>query len=149
MKTLNNPCSECIKTTNHCCMTDIVLSMADAVLMMRKAKDLNKDVVLGVLPQSDGGFNSFMIIPNKPGIEITAEPCVFFGSDGKCEIYEDRPSICRVYGTEDVRCRYEYAGMTDAASISLVDKIKMRELDDKALDRNFSILGKIVNFVGD
>ena len=149
MKTLNNPCSECITTTKHCCVTDIVLSMADAMLMMRKAKELNKDVVLGVHPQNGEGFNSFMMVPNKPGIDVTIEPCVFFGSDGKCEIYEDRPSICRIYGTEDVRCRYEYAGMTDAASIASVDKAQMRKLDENALDKSFNILGKIVNFIGD
>jgi hypothetical protein len=36
--------------------------------------------------------------------------------------------------------------MTDAASIALVDKAKMRQLDEAAMDKTFGVLGNIVTF---
>ena len=146
MKNLDNPCSECVKTDNSCCTTDLVLNQADAILMMRYAKKLNKDVVLGPhIDNIDGSF-SLMMVPNKPGIDIRREPCVFFGSNGKCEIYEDRPSICRLYGTQDMRCRYEFAGMKTEEEIAKVDRVKMRALDEAALDRTLGLLANMVQF---
>ena len=140
---LDNPCSACVKTDNHCCKTDLQLSFADAVIMMRHAKTLNKDVVLGEHPM---GMGYLMIVPNKPGMDINLEPCIFFGSDGKCEIYEDRPSICRAYGTQDMKCRFQNVGMwkeKDIANCSLDD---IKALDELAMDRDFPVLGKMVKF---
>jgi len=140
---LDNPCQACVKTDNHCCKTDIPLNFADAVIMMRYAKDLGKDVVLG---EHASGFGTLMIVPNKPGIDVNREPCVFVMANGKCEIYEDRPSICRAYGTQDMKCRFQNVGMwkeKDIANCSIAD---IRVMDDLAVDRDFPVLGKMVKF---
>jgi len=149
MEHLNNPCDVCIKTKNHCCTSDLVLNYADAMLMMRNAKDLGKDVILGwhIDNRPEEIVGNMMMIPNKPGLDPRREPCVFLDASGKCEIYEDRPSICRMYGTQDMRCRYEYAGIDTEAEIAAVDKQKMRELDNMALDKTFGFLAKVVKFV--
>ena len=137
------PCKACMTTSNHCCMTDVQLSFPDAILMMGYAKDLGKDVVLGEHPSSMG---TLMMVPNKQDMDINREPCVFVGYDGKCEIYEDRPSTCRTYGTEHMRCRFEYSGITSAFEIAKMNISQIRVLDDAAMDKEFSILGKMVKF---
>ena len=140
---LDNPCEACMKTDNNCCITDIQLSFAEAILMMRYAKDLGKDVVLGEHPS---GHGALMMVPNKQDMNINREPCVFVMADGKCEIYEDRPAICRTYGTQDMKCRYQNVGMwkeKDIANCSIDD---IRALDDLAMDKDFPILGKMVKF---
>jgi len=145
MKQLDNPCFACMQTDNSCCTTDIPLSFADAILMMRWAKELKKDVVLGEHPEH-AGMGTLIMLPNKPGININREPCVFVGSRGECEIYEDRPSVCRCYGTEDMKCRYQNVGMwkqEDIANCSLED---IKKLDELAIDKDFPILGKMVKF---
>jgi len=124
-------------------MTDIQLSFPDAILMMAYAKDLNKDVVLGIHPTGDG---SLMMVPNKPGMDINREPCVFVGKDGRCEIYEDRPSICRTYGEEHMRCRFEYAEIFTKKHIENCSVEDIKELDEAAMDKDFPILGKMVRF---
>ena len=145
MKTMNNPCEECVQTTKHCCKTDLHLNFADTILMLSYAEKLGKNVVVGQHPEGDR--DTMLIIPNKPGIDIRDEPCVFFGSDGKCEIYEDRPSICRTFGTEHMRCRYEYSNIRTKEEIECMTKEKMRELDDKAMDKDFKIIADhFVNF---
>ena len=145
MKQLNNPCSACVKTDNHCCRTDIPLSFADAILMMRWAKELKKNVVLGEHPEHEGS-GTLVMIPNKPGIDINLEPCVFFDDNGQCEIYEDRPSICKCYGTEDMKCRYQNVGMWKKEDIANCSPEDIRKLDELALDKDFPILGKMVKF---
>ena len=92
------------------------------------------------------GMGYLMIVPNKPGIDINREPCVFVDENGKCEIYEDRPSICRCYGTQDMKCRYQNVGMwkeKDIANCSIQD---IKTLDEIAMDKEFPILGKMVKF---
>ena len=139
----NLPCNECVKTRNHCCRADLHLGIADAVLMVTKADELGIDIVLGQHPEDE---RSFMMIPNKPGIDIRKEPCVFFGSDGKCKIYEDRPSICRVYGGTEIRCRFEYAGIEDGAVIDGLNDADIKKLDMDALDMDNSIFNRVVKF---
>ena len=144
MNKYNLPCEECVQTKNSCCITDIPLSFAEAILMLDYAEKLNKDVVIGEHPEDK---HMMMMLPKKQNMEIRTEPCVFFGSDGRCEIYEDRPSICRAYGNEHMRCRYEFSNITTKEEIAKADKKKIRELDEKALDPNFPILARhFVNF---
>ena len=85
-------------------------------------------------------------VPNKPGMNINLEPCVFFDDKGQCEIYDDRISICKAYGTQDMKCRYQNVGMwkeKDIANCSIQD---IRDLDGLAIDKDFPILGKMVKF---
>jgi len=139
------PCEVCVQTANHCCSTDLVLNMADAMLMMRYAKKMHKDVVLGWHIDDRHEFNNMMMVPNKHNIDVRREPCVFL-KDGRCEIYEDRPSICRTYGTQDMRCRYEYSSIFNKDVIAAMTKEDIRMLDEAAIDRDFTILGNIVTF---
>jgi len=145
MKTYDLPCEACMKTDNHCCTTDIHLNLADAILMMGYAKEMGKDVLIGLHPTADSHM-IFMIVPNKPGLDINIEPCIFVGSDGKCEIYEDRPSICRTYGTEHMRCRFEYSNISDEDVIRNCTREDINKLDEAAMDREFSILGKMTRY---
>ena len=142
---LDNPCEACVKTDNHCCVTDLHLSFGEAVVMMRYAKDLGKNVVLGPHPESNCQM-VLMMVPNKPGMNVRREPCVFFGSDGKCEIYEDRPSICRAYGTQDMKCRFQNVGMWKEKDIANCSMDDIKALDELAMDKDFPVLGKMVKF---
>ena len=52
--------------------------------------------------------------------------------NGKCSIYEDRPFICRNYGTDFIRCRYEACGISDEQTIRNMTKDDIRVLEKKA-----------------
>ena len=141
------PCEECVKTSNHCCLADVRLGITELMIMLREAKRLKKDFVFGPM---DEGFNTFIIIPRKEGIDITREPCLFFGSDGKCEIYEHRPSACRLYGTKNMRCRYEVSGIKTKEEIEKLSVKDIRELDVKSFESSIDLIDtykdKMVNF---
>ena len=136
---MNLPCEECVKTSNHCCKTDIRLSIPEMIIMVELAVELKKDFVFGSIPGSD---TEFLILPNEPGLDITTTDCIFLGSDGKCEIYEQRPYVCRAYGTKDLRCRYECSNISTKEEIEKLTKNDIRMLDKIAFDNSNQVFEK-------
>lgn len=132
------PCEECTKTNNHCCKMDIPYHPVDAMWFIKCGEDVGiNDLVLINHPK----FNDMVIIANKNTYgDIQELPCVFL-KDGKCAIYNNRPIICRSYGTEFIRCRFE------ACNIASEDTIKSFKLSDiKRLDEYASNLSTINNY---
>jgi len=140
------PCEECYEANRTCCVTDIVLNVPDAMLMMKHAKRLGKDIILG-WHINEGCEQMFMMIPRKPDVNVRIEPCVFLNSAGKCDIYEDRPSICRMYGEPEMRCRYEFAGIRTAEEILGLSNEDILILDEEAMKgSDMNIFENLRNF---
>ena len=133
------PCAECTKTNNHCCKADIPLDIVDAVhmkwLITEKYKLADKvDIVVALHPVTNlREQNKFFVINQKDiiagsSVDIREHNCSAF-IDGKCGIYEDRPNICRQYGTAFMKCRFECAGITSSSQIAALDSNSIKELD--------------------
>ena len=88
---------------------------------------------------------------NSENINIREMNCAFFGKDGKCTIYDERPLVCRSYGTSIMPCRYtgewseEQIGKLNKEEIialdnaTNVDVIWQRLLDGEYIDENFKL----------
>ena len=144
-------CEECTKTKNHCCKADIPLGLLDALhmkyLLVDKYKVLPKeDVLLNQHPNEQPGMyfvlNIHDIIPGSE-VDIRDHNCAAL-IDGKCAVYADRPNICRQYGTEFMRCRYECSGITTIEQIMVLDLNSIKMLESFAND---SSLIKAINFI--
>ena len=98
------PCGECTKTYNHCCIADIPYSVTDAIYYKYKAMEMNIECIVTPHPNTEGYF--VLVNESMRGQDIQKRNCIFLYG-GKCSIYEDRPSICRAYGTECMPCRLE------------------------------------------
>jgi len=124
----NLPCEVCTKTDNHCCLADIPYDYIEAL----KLCDLGRQNGLDLIMVSHPKFEDKVIILNSgdDGI-LENKPCVFL-KNGKCSIYEDRPFICRNYGTDFIRCRYEACGISDEQTIRNMTKNDIKMLDKKA-----------------
>lgn len=132
------PCAECTQTKNHCCKADIPYSIVDAMhikwLVTEKYKVLPvEDVLITNHPATNLNDTQYIII-NSSGItkgstvDVREYDCVAL-IDGKCSIYEDRPNICRQYGTEFMKCRYKSNGITSKEVIKALDYNSIKELD--------------------
>ncbi len=120
-------CEECVKTDNHCCLADIPLDVLEGLFLSKLAKDIGIDVMLVEHPK----FNEKLVILPKDtpqGTDITHIPCAFL-KDGRCSVYENRPFICRSYGTEFIKCRYEVAGITAKEEIESLSVEEIKKLD--------------------
>lgn len=120
------PCEECVKTNNHCCKADIPYDHVTAMcLYIEGKKVLNKDISIVQHPK----FESKALIVDKAwvekgGIDLEGKDCVFL-VNGKCSIYESRPDICRLYGTDKIRCRWEAGGVKpERIAFATADDIK-------------------------
>ena len=131
------PCEECTKTNNSCCKADIPYGLLDALhikyLLTQKYKVLKPSQIL-MHPHPNDEPNQYMIInctdiKRDDEVDIREHNCVAL-IEGRCAIYEDRPSICRQYGTEFARCRFECAGIS-----SYEDIAKCTVEDIKTLDK--------------
>lgn len=132
------PCEECTKTKNSCCKADTPLHLLDALhmkyLVTEKYKVLKPSQVL-MHPHPNGNANSYFVInctdiKKHDEVDIREHNCVAL-IDGKCSIYEDRPNICRQYGTEFVRCRFECSNITseeDIAKCTIEDIKKLNNI---------------------
>ena len=122
------PCEVCTKTDNHCCLADIPYDYMEAL----KLCDLGRQKGLDLIMVSHPKFEDKVIILNSGDDGISEDkPCVFL-KNGKCSIYEDRPFICRNYGTDFIRCRYEACGISDEQTIRNMTKDDIRVLEKKA-----------------
>jgi Fe-S-cluster containining protein len=136
MKKLN--CEECTKTNNHCCKADIPYSPLEAMSMILYGEKVGiKNITL--MPSNKIKKDYFVIIDNSwiksdDSVDLSDKNCVFF-IEGKCSIYENRPNICRLYGTEMIRCRYE-ASNIDADKIAKATRDDILFLDSEAFNKS-------------
>lgn len=129
MEKLNNPpCSECVKTNNHCCLADIPHFITDAMYYKNLANKMNIECF--IVKHPDTKLDGMVVLVNSSmkGKDITRCNCVFF-IDGKCSIYEDRPTICRSFGTEVIPCRNEIAGFTTKEEIGALTKKDIKDIE--------------------
>lgn len=138
------PCAECTQTNNHCCKADIPYTLVDALhikwLITDKYKIANReDIVIGNHPAVNLQDKDLYFVFNSKDIttgstvDIRTHNCPAM-VDGKCGIYDDRPNICRQYGTEFMRCRYECSGITTKEQIMVLDMNSVKMLDSFAND---------------
>lgn len=128
-------CEECVKTNNHCCLADIPFDYMEALYLANKGKEFGLDLMLVEHPS----FNDKVVILDSKtefGSSLQGVPCVFL-RDGKCLVYEDRPFICKQYGSEFIRCRYE------ALNIKGEDIKSFTFRDIQVMDREVSDMGLI------
>ena len=137
-------CEECTKTTNHCCKADIPLGLLDALhmkyLLVDKYKVLAKeDVLINLHPNGQESMYfvlNIQDIPKDSEIDIRHHNCAAL-IDGKCVVYADRPNICRQYGSDFMKCRFDCEDTpVDIGALSFED---IRELDVKAFNTSLSI----------
>ena len=128
-------CTECVKTSNHCCLADIPIDFITAVSMLEYAKDTGMDISKLYLTKHPK-FEEKGIIIHKDwvdsdgDVDISNKACVFL-QEGKCSIYEYRPDICRWYGTDYIRCRWEASSITpEQIARATIEDIKF--YDDEA-----------------
>lgn len=136
-------CEECTKTKNHCCKADIPLGLLDALhmkyLLVDKYKVLPKeDVLLNQHPNEQPGMYFVLNIhdiTHGSEVDIRDHNCAAL-IDGKCAVYADRPNICRQYGTDFMKCRFDCEDTpVDIGALSFED---IRELDTKAFNASLS-----------
>lgn len=132
-------CEECTKTTNHCCKADIPLGLLDALhmkyLLVDKYKLLAKeDVLINLHPNGQESMYyvlNIQDIPKGSEIDIRHHNCAAL-IDGKCAVYADRPNICRQYGSDFMKCRFDCEDTpVDIGALSFED---IKELDTKAFN---------------
>ena len=125
------PCEECVKTKNHCCVADIPYAMLDVLFYRDLANKMGIETHVFRRP---GDEHAFVLLPGdlKPGQDVRQTPCVFL-KDGQCSIYEHRPSICRAYGTDYMKCRFDHAGITTESEIAACSEYDIHRLDEEAL----------------
>jgi Fe-S-cluster containining protein len=89
-----------------------------------------------VLPSKEKP-NYFNIVERgKTFTDINDENCVFL-KDGLCSIYDERPSVCRMYGTDLVKCWFdEYPPETPAKEIMDLSKEDIEKLMEKVQSLN-------------
>jgi Fe-S-cluster containining protein len=142
MELMNLNCEECTKTKNHCCKADIPHDIVTALALVAMGEDKGlKNLGITAHPNHETRaiiFDKKWIKGNDLNIED--KPCVFL-KDGKCIVYENRPDICRLYGTEFVRCRYEASGI----SPDKIDKLSIQDI--KHLDEYAKDVSRINNMM--
>lgn len=82
-------CFDCKKMHSKC--------QANCCSMISIPKDLYEDKKDKIVTQPDKVINSFdnHVLPITPN-----QSCIFLNEDFSCNIYEDRPSVCREFGNE-------------------------------------------------
>ena len=111
----NPPCEECTKTNNHCCVASVPYGISEALFYSNLADKLGIESLVYPHPAVNVGLfalvNSSMLDK-----DISQETCIFF-KDGKCSIYDERPPLCRAYGSDYMVCRFEIRGLTTKEEI--------------------------------
>jgi len=135
-------CSECTQTANHCCLADIPYSIVEAIYYKHKATEMGIECIPIPHPNAPRETATFMLVDESMrGQDITKRNCIFMKS-GKCSIYEDRPTICRAYGTACMPCRYEDTDLTTKEQIEALTRDDIHALDsmsnkDEIFERTF------------
>lgn len=129
----NLPCSECVKTKNHCCVADIPYNVVDAMFLKDKANKLGIECIL--IPNQNPHQPNTLLIVNESmrGKDLHFEPCVFL-IDNKCSIYDDRPIICKAFGTDIMPCPVHIEGLKTEKEIGALSVKDIEQLTEKHYD---------------
>ena len=122
----NLSCNECVKTDNHCCLADIPHSVPDAIYYKYRANQLGIECLIVPHPKAD--HHVVLVQRHMENTDITEHSCIFM-KDNRCLIYEDRPTICRSYGTKAMPCRYTDTKYTTEFEIGKLTKEDIHKLD--------------------
>ena len=117
------PCSECIQTKNHCCVADVPHGVTDALYYKNIANHMNIECMVVPSPHHEG--MAVLVKESMRGKDIHFEPCIFL-KDNRCSIYENRPTICRSYGTACSPCPIAEKGFTTAEEINSITNEQLK-----------------------
>ena len=127
-------CALCVNTQYHCCKASISYNIMDTIILINKATSLNIDIK--IYPSKDKANYFNITKKGKPFKSLNDENCIFL-KNGKCLIYDERPNICRVYGTDQVKCWFnDYDYDTPADVIFNLSKEKIELLTTSAIEMN-------------
>lgn len=127
-------CENCALTQHHCCKASISYTVMEVIHLSDQATKLGIDIKVLPSQERDNYFN-IVRRDKKPSL-LNDENCVFL-KDGRCSIYDERPSICKVYGTEKVKCWFnDLDHDTEPSVIFDMDKDDITELTQKTMITN-------------
>ena len=124
-------CEICVQTSAHCCTADIPYKHPEAMYLKHLGiKQGRSDLYIVPHPK----IKDMVVLVSKAmeGTNINKTPCVFL-VDGKCSIYEDRPSICRSYG-DLFPCRYEHTSLDTLEDFQKLTDTDIKRLDEESLE---------------
>lgn len=127
-------CEVCSQTQHHCCKASISFNVMEVIDLVEKATKLGIDVKIRPSKEKPNYFN--LVKKDKPIRSINDENCIFLKS-GRCSIYDERPSICRVYGSELVKCWFHNLDYdTPASQLFEMTDDKIKELTLETVENN-------------
>lgn len=127
-------CATCTQTQHHCCKASISFTIMEVIDLVEKAEREGIDVK--ILPSKDKPNYFNIIKKGKVFKSLNDENCIFL-KDARCTIYAERPSICRVYGTELVKCWFHNLDYdTPASNLFGMDEKTIKELTDIVVKSN-------------
>ena len=136
----NPPCDLCLKYGNHCCKADIPITFTD---FKRIKKALPKKEAKSIFLGTGRNFKHDKLFvlghPKNYMKDITIAPCVFL-ENNRCSIYDNRPDICRSFGTNKIPCRMQVASEDDLnKTLTLKRKRELDKLSLNLIDKNVSL----------
>lgn len=127
-------CEICALTQHHCCKASVPYNVTEAIHLSNKAEELNIDIRILPSKEKKNYFN--IVRKDKLFKSLDDENCIFL-KNGRCLIYEERPGICRVYGTEKVKCWfYDFDYDTSPDQLFDMSKEDVSKLTKKITESN-------------
>ena len=127
-------CKVCSLTQHHCCKASIAFNVMEVLCLSQKADELGIKIKILSSKEKPNYFN--IIKKGKPIKSLNDENCIFL-INGLCSIYEERPAICRIYGTETVKCWFhDLAFNTPANEIFDMTEEEIQKLTSSIISEN-------------
>jgi Fe-S-cluster containining protein len=127
-------CEICAQTQHHCCKASITFNVMEVIDLVQKANELHIDVKIRPSKEKPNSYN--LVRKDKVVKSLNDENCIFL-KNGRCSIYNERPSICRVYGTKLVKCWFhDFDYDTPANTLFELTDDKVKELTNNAITKN-------------
>ena len=136
-----NNCEECTKHKWHCCKADIPYTITDVMYMKYLGTEkykLYEPSELYITPHPNEKTEGMYSIVRMKDLDPTKDndirhmDCIFFNSgSGKCDVYEDRPMICRQYMSDFMNCRFQHKNFSSIEFNSMTFQ-DIKELDEFA-----------------
>lgn len=134
-------CEICALTQHHCCKASIAFNVMDTLHLIHQAEALNIDIKL--LPSTEKKDHFNIIKRGKLFKSLDSENCVFL-KEGRCLIYQERPSICRIYGTDSVKCWFfDFNENTPIDKIFALTQQEIEALTRRAISFNEEVVVEI------